>query len=250
MLEPDYRRRSAPDIAYYDRLAPVYFERHQQPIQKMASSIEGAWFRWLCASHPRRVLLVGIGGGREIEFLRNLNAEIVAIDYSSEMIRIGQEFWRGHNIVWHHRDVHDGLRDLGEFDLVICLSALNYFVDIEVALRNISDAVKSGGVCVLSSINVDHRTEKNALNGGRYNRCLYSVRDIKNIISRNNLVFQESRGIRFFVDLLPSSWSKASASGWRRWMLQMVMLVERFAAGRLPARWAKFFWILSYRPEG
>lgn len=149
------KKKSESDMDYYNTLSKQYFERHKQPIQKYSTNLESRWLRKLIMPFSR-VLLIGSGGGRELPPLLENKCSIVALDYSKGMIDLGKQKWGSVNIKWVLGDTHDLSKYRNSFDYVISLAALNYFVDINLALLNMSNVLLQGGIMIVSSINADH----------------------------------------------------------------------------------------------
>lgn len=238
------RYKDIKDKAYYAKIANEYFERHEQPIQNFSTKIESKWLEQEIGRNER-VLLVGVGGGREIEPLLNIGTKITAIDYSPEMVNIGRYYWKDQDIEWYVQDAHD-LKDYeGIFDSVVCLAAINYFINPELAIKSMVASLRPGGKIIVSSINKDHITERDYTPRKGYNRVLFNAKGLTELLSREGVSIKSVRGIRIFVDTLPILWNKPKANHLQKFIMRLALLLERFILKLTPPVQAKFIWIIG-----
>ncbi len=234
------------DREYYDRLAQEYFDRHEQPIQRYSTRIEEQWLTELVPTGAR-VLLVGVGGGRELTVLLGRECTITALDYSAEMIEAGRRRWGDAPIEWVLGDAHDLGPFRERFDVVISLAAINYFVDVSLALREMTAALVPGGKLIVSSINALHPSERNAKSGGKVTRILYAPQELADLAAAEGAALVELRGIRYLADNLPPAWNRPKANALQRAMVRIALWLEPlWSRMRTPER-AKFFWLIAER---
>lgn len=235
------------DREYYARIASDYFRRQSQPIQRFSTQIESIWLRREIRPNSR-VLLVGVGGGREIEPLLERGCQITAIDYSPEMLDAGRVQWERQAIDWAVADAHDLRNYRDRFDAVICLAALNYFVDPPKAMQAMADTLVKGGVLIVSSINAAHATERGYVPKPGYHRTLFDPASLRRLAEDAGLEPCSVRGIRVFADCLPASWNKQGATRLQSLLLRTELAIEPILQPIFgPAR-SKFLWLIASRP--
>ena len=200
---------------FNDGFAQAYYDIwDRQPIQRITKTLENKWIRELVKSGDK-ILLVGSGGGREIECLLDIGADITAMDISPGMLEIGRARYPDAKINWVHADVQNPPAWLNEFDHVLGLGlVLCYLPNPDLALAKLRDVVKTGGTLTLGLVNSQHYTEKNPkkyLNSGRV-RFAYSTQEIKGMLQRAGYIQTALHGSRFFIDGVPNSWNSPDAS--------------------------------------
>ncbi len=99
----------------------------------------------------KRILDVGCGDGRHMEYFRKLGFEVWGVDFSKEAIKLCRKRFRGDKKV--HLKIADLtvkniLKDLGAFDIVIDWSVLDHIRSQykKTYLENVKGAIKSHGV--------------------------------------------------------------------------------------------------------
>jgi ubiquinone/menaquinone biosynthesis C-methylase UbiE len=241
------KEKSASDKDYFNKLSKEYFTRHEQPIQRYTTELESMWLKRLVLPYSK-VLLVGSGGGRELRALLANDCKVVALDYSDDMLNIGKRMWGTDNIQWVLGDVHDLSRYKNKFNYVISLAALNYFVDINLALFNMRNALLPGGMLIVSSINALHVSERRLKGNSKFNRKTYTPVELINLVAKAQLVIKEVRGFRYLVDSLPSKWNQQEANIMQKILLNLALQLENlFRLFSKPEK-AKFFWLIAERP--
>lgn len=236
--------RAKADIAYYDRIAQEYFARHEQPIQRFTTRLEARWLK----SDVRpgsRVLLVGAGGGRELPPLLLRGCSVVALDYSKRMLEVGQQRWSGAPVEWVLGDVHELPWAESSFDCVLSLAAVNYFVDLGLALDNMNRVLVSGGRLILSSMNALHASEQGTAGAGRYTRRPYAPAELGGAVAAHGFRVVKMRGFRFWVDRLPREWNTASGRRIGRATLAAGLVLESLLGGLRSPEAGKFFWVVA-----
>lgn len=228
------------DIAYSNRIAPVYFERWSWPIQRYTTKVEGRWLREVLGGTERpRVLLAGSGGGREIDALLSLGASIVAVDYSEAMLDVGRVRWGTEVVDWRLADVHDLDGLPSDFDAVVSLAALNYFVDLATALSTMRRHVRPGGTLIVSSINAEHPTERVRPAPGKINRRPYTRGDLTAAVQGAGWDVVDVRGYRILVDRM------SAKTRWGRAQLRLALLGEPVLRRLTGPRRSKWIWVIA-----
>jgi SAM-dependent methyltransferase len=239
----------AADLAYYSRIAGEYFARQSQPIQVFTTRVEARWIR-RSVVRGSRVLVVGAGGAREIGVLLDLGCEVTAVDYSAEMLEAGRSHWGDGRVRWVLADAHDLKQFRDQFDAVLCLAAINYFVDAGRAVAEMAGALRTGGLLIVSSINRDHRSERgkaSARAAGSVTRHLYAANDLRDMAFAAGLTSVRLRGVRAVCDLLPAGWNRKGAPVIGRLALATTLIVEPLLQRLAGARRTKFIWMAARR---
>ena len=114
---------------------------------------------------PRRVLVAGCGTGSEAFMLQRAlkNAEVVAVDFSANSIRIARQTQpgsaTGRRVRFIKADLtQPGFRRAvgGEFDLIVCHGVLSYIPKPVVVLKNLAQCLRSDGVLYLGVNGASH----------------------------------------------------------------------------------------------
>jgi 2-polyprenyl-3-methyl-5-hydroxy-6-metoxy-1,4-benzoquinol methylase len=239
--------KDAKDRAYYARIAKDYFRRQDQPIQRLSTRIESSWLREQIRPGSR-VLLVGVGGGREIGPLLDLECQITAIDYSPEMVEVGRVHWEGRPIEWAVADAHQLTEYADRFDVVLCLAALNYFVEPGKAMEAMASSLVSGGRLIVSSINGSHRTEHGYTAPAGHHRTLFNPKSLTRLAEDAGLRPEPIRGIRILTDSLPVAWNRPGAKRLQSTALRAILLIEPLLRRIVSPEHAKFLWLIATRP--
>lgn len=189
------------------------------------------WLRRLIAPSSK-VLLASSGGGRELEAILPSGAKVTAVDYAEGPLRIGRERW-GDLVDWVRADAHD-LRCLPDsFDVAVCLSAFNYFVDPPRALAEIASRLRPGGLMIVSVLNAEHPTERDRPSP-RVTRCPSTAAQAVAMAEGADLRDVRLRGHRVLADRL----LKRRALPW---VLPFEPMLGRVAGPRR----CKWIWLLA-----
>lgn len=242
---------AAATVRYNDKLAESYFEIWDtRPIQRYTQTVEQRWMTELVARGDR-VLLAGSGGGREIAALLGLAGEVVALDISPEMLRIGRARFGEAAVTWRLGDLHDPPPDLGLFDHIFALGGVYaYLPEPARASRAMAGCLRPGGCLSVCVMNADHPTESAApvvMKDGRVRQGLNRAR-LEAMMTRAGLTVTRVEGLRYLVDLLPPSWNRLVGSAEDLDSLERALALEAELQGRLPVERGKFLWMTGRRP--
>jgi 2-polyprenyl-3-methyl-5-hydroxy-6-metoxy-1,4-benzoquinol methylase len=149
-----------------------------------------------------RVLDVGCGDGRHIEYFRKLGFSVWGVDFSKEAIDLCRKRFRGDSNV--HLKIADltrknVLKSLGKFDVVIDWSVLDHIrmKYRKVYLNNLIKAIREGGYAILTEFDTDlpgiYSNRKYKISRGHYSR-VYSITELKKIL-RPLKLFDKKAGI-------------------------------------------------------
>ena len=103
--------------------------------------------------HPKRILEVGCGTGRNLQSLRRRfpSAEITGVDLSSDMLQVAQQKVRGVTVLQQSYDKPVS----GDFDLVLCSYALTMFnPGWDTAIQAAAQDLREGGL--MSVVDFSH----------------------------------------------------------------------------------------------
>lgn len=245
----DHGAQVRAEEAFNDTFAERYFDIWDSwPIQRVTRDLEGQWLRDLVAP-GETVLLVGSGGGRELEALLDCQVTVTAMDLSEAMLEAGRRRFQGQPVVWVRGDAHEPPKTLRSFDHAIGVGCVFcYLPDPERALANLRDTLRVGGQLTLGVINKDHFTEQDAdrvLASGRVRR-LFSVADMRRLLAQAGYIVQEVRGHRFYIDALPAEWNSGFGTGAvADGLIGELAALERKLSAHLDAERAKHLWVTA-----
>ena len=106
----------------------------------------------------KRMLEVGCGSGYGAYYLSHLASEVAAIDLDAPVIAQAQQLFRRPNLRYLHQDgVQLGFPD-GAFDCVGTFQVIEHIPEprLPELVRELSRVLVPGGVCVISTLNVEH----------------------------------------------------------------------------------------------
>ena len=157
---------------------------------------------------PRRVLEAGCGTGELAErVLRELGAEVVAVDISSRMVALTAA--RG--IDARVADVQALPFEDAEFDVAVANWVLHHAADVDVALGELARVLRPGGRLVAATVGVGHMREAWELVGGESTRDLsfwsengaqrlrQAFREVERREALGTLVFPDPQTLREYV---------------------------------------------------
>jgi len=220
------------ELDYYEKVSKQYHALHTQPIQKYHTKIEFRLIRPHLAP-GQRVLVVGCGGGRELEYFIEVEAIVVGVDFSRGMLNQAREKIRSlkpnieNDTVLHLSLVQADAINLpfedSAFDMVLCLSTLNYIPNYEHAIKEMHRVLKPQGKLIITVINrlelaqllrqacryIKPWTGSPSLvkRSTRVFRKTFTLNEMRNILRRNNIQILRTHGLRLFIDLIPHRWN-------------------------------------------
>lgn len=245
------RKSAAGEAEYNDQLASRYFDIWETyPIQRFTHQVESQWIQEL-VQPGQRVLLAGSGGGRAIKALLRSAGEIVALDISKEMLRIGRERFPEDKISWRLGDVHEPPDDLTGFDHIFALGGvLAYLEDPKKAVMSLANRLNTNGRLTACVMNSEHPTEtpgKKELENGRV-RIPYNLQEVCDVMQDAGLTPDTVRGFRFLVDLLPTDWNKGAVEDQEiRKIMDKAIELESKLLHLMPSEKGKFIWVEGLR---
>ena len=240
MSNYDIEQTEEAERMFNDKLAAKYFAIWDEyPIQRFTNEREGEALRK--AIRPgSQVLVIGSGGGRELPFLLALGCEVIALDLSPEMLRIGQERFPDGKIEWRLGNANKLDFDENSLDGVVALGGVtNYLLSLEGFARECGRILRSDGVIVIDSFNSEFVGESPATTTGGRLRTPYPVDQIERALLQGGFTEVETVGLRYVVDLLPPA-ANAEPNHPARAGLLKILEGEAALQGVMPARLAKF----------
>lgn len=228
---------------FNDKLSETYFSIWDEyPIQKFTTEIESTFLKKYLRTGSN-VLVLGCGGGREIQTLLEIGCSITAVDISPEMIKKGKLRYPNESIDWRVHDLHDLPNDLGSYEAVILLGAVfNYLKNPVHCLKSARTHMTENGILILDSINSEHASEKSPVNhfpDGRVRKS-YTVKELVSIIEISGFQATDKQGLRFFPDFLPSTWNRPDAPDSDKEIMQDLLSIEEKLIDKLPENMGKF----------
>jgi len=149
----------------------------------------------------KKVLDVGCGDGRHIEYFRKLGFEVWGVDFSKEAIWLCQKRFSGDGKVHlsvadlTHRNI---LKNLGTFDIIIDWSVLDHIRKeyLKTYLKNILGAIKNGGHGIFSEFDKAlpglFAGKSYKIQGGHYSRA-YSKVELKSLLKPLIIIDQKTK---------------------------------------------------------
>lgn len=235
-----------------DLLAEKYFEIWDNyPIQQYTNNLEGNWLKEL-VKPGETVLLLGSGGGREIEHLLFKQAKITAFDLSQKMLDKGMSRFPNSGITWVKGDAQNPPPDLGLFDHVLALGLVFcYLQEPKKAATEIMKHILPGGTITLGVANSEHFTEsvsRKKLADGRV-RNGFTCGELISLLTDAGYKNPKVKGHRFFVDGLYKELANIEISeSQKRDLLNQFLSIEKAMADVLQARAAKQLWVTATKP--
>ncbi|KAJ8598347.1 hypothetical protein CTAYLR_002995 [Chrysophaeum taylorii] len=122
-------------------------------MQKMVPGIEALYMlirSILSTLREARVLVVGCGGGRELQALDGLGHEVVGVDPSERMLDMARPYAKGARLV---RGTVDDIT--GDFDAALSILVMHFLDDKLAYLRAIRQRLRTGALLLLADVNGD-----------------------------------------------------------------------------------------------
>ncbi len=145
----DLRKEVLSRQLFFDQVAEAWEEEHREsaPDSKMARLLER-----LELKPGQMVLDAGCGTGRLVPFISGKigpEGKLIAVDVSSNMLKIARQKFNFHNVVFIQADVCE--LDAAElFDRVICLCLFPHLPDKERGLRAFKNYLKPDGQLIIA----------------------------------------------------------------------------------------------------
>lgn len=243
----DRELNEAAERQFNDTLAERYFQVWDTfPIQRYTDRVEQ---QLLTAVVQRgvRVLVLGVGGGRELPALLAAGCDVVAVDISPNMLRIGRERYGDDRIEWRAANVNNLPADLTEFDCMVGLGGImNYQLDLATTLRDLRGRLNPGGALVFDSFNREFpgETAEYELNG-RVRRS-YGMVELIDLCSDAGFPDVAASGHRYLVDQLDPVVNR-NPDDPRHGTLLRLLELEESLDGLIPAERAKLLVITAHR---
>ena len=110
-----------------------------------------------------RIIDLGAGGGWCSDLLQRLQRRSVAVDISTDMLRVARSRPTRRPITAVTGDLEHLPFVDGAFDKAVCLSAIHHIPDIAAAVREVSRVLSPTGVAVFSEPGVGHASQPGSL---------------------------------------------------------------------------------------
>lgn len=227
----ELERNEYAERSYNDALAQTYFDVWDTyPIQ-IYTRVREAQLLAELAQRGDHVLVVGVGGGRELPTLFDLECSIVAIDVSPAMLQKGRERFPDARVTWQVANANSLADHSDRYDLIVALGGVvNYLLDIEAFLRSVYSLLNPGGRFLFDSFNSEFIGESPLVDShqGRVRRP-YSVTELRSALLNAGFDQVSVEGIRFVVDLLPAKINKDINHPGRRTLERLLELEEELS---------------------
>jgi len=133
-----------------DFLAKIPYQGNSHPLAKewkvRASSAESMCQYLLDKSKALNLLDLGCGNGWLANFVSKTGAEITAMDLNLEELKMGARvFSANEKVQFIYGDVFEDILPEQYFDIVMCASSIQYFVDLKVLIERLFRFLKPGG---------------------------------------------------------------------------------------------------------
>ena len=106
-------------------------------------------FHEMTMDHPQKILVVGVGTGADLELINPNGLEIVAIDYSPDMLNKARKKFKNSSIQFLEMDAQAMTFKNDQFDRVIGSLILSVVPNADVCFREMARVVKPGGEILL-----------------------------------------------------------------------------------------------------
>jgi 2-polyprenyl-3-methyl-5-hydroxy-6-metoxy-1,4-benzoquinol methylase len=134
------------DTASFGRPEHREYLLHDLPRGRQLVRLLRQW----CPLRGRRVLDVGCSHGGAVMALAEQGAEVVGVEIDPRRSEVGRQrvLELGFQVEWHSGDICDAtlVRQLGQFDLIICQDVLEHVMDPGLAIRHLVLLLRSGGI--------------------------------------------------------------------------------------------------------
>ena len=222
---------------FNDALAGKYFDIWDTyPIQRYTDMVEQQLLSTV-VQPKSRVLVLGVGGGRELPALLEKACEIVAVDLSPEMLRIGRERYGTATIEWREANVSALPDDLRGFACAIALGGvMNYQLDLTETLRHLWHRLDPSGFLVFDSFNREFPGEREEHQAKGRIRRSYSLSDLTERCRDAGFEDIEIKGHRFLADQLDAGCNRDVDHPGRETLRQLLELESQLHFAMPPER--------------
>ena len=145
--------RSEP-VSGFDSIAHRYDEWYESPVHQSIDAIEKAAIKETMPTAPRRGLLldVGCGTGHWLLFFKMAGYRVVGLDLSPRMLGVAKsKFPSGIQLV--RADAHRLPFEDHSFDIVCCITTLEFVTDHMRTLREMCRCLKTRGRLIVAALN-------------------------------------------------------------------------------------------------
>jgi len=167
-----------------------------------------------------KILDIGSGGGLLCEPLNRLGADVTGIDASSNNIKVAKLHAKEMNL--NIKYIHSSPENIdleNKFDVVLCMEIVEHVANINLFIEKCSGLIKKNGIMFVATINKNLKSYIFAILGAEYiMRWLpigthewekfLSPQDLKNIAIKNNLIIDETIGMKY--NFFSNNWSEST----------------------------------------
>jgi len=140
--------------ALFDDLADSYDQWYETPVGRAVDFVERKAIEEFFVPQGKSVLEIGCGTGLYTVWLASQDYEVTAVDVSTEMMEQAKEkvIAIGKNANWIMGDIADQLENLGSFDGILSMTAMEFIPQPEQILHELYQKLKPGGCLVIGVI--------------------------------------------------------------------------------------------------
>ena len=167
-----------------------------------------------------KILDIGSGGGLLCEPLNRLGAEVTGIDASSNNIEVSKLHAKEMNLnIEYIHSSPENINLKNKFDVILIMEVIEHVADINLFIEKCSELIKKDGIMFVATINKNLKSYVFAILGVEYIlrwlpigthdwEKFLSPEDLKNIAIKNNLVTDETIGIKY--NIFSKKWLKST----------------------------------------
>ena len=166
-----------------------------------------------------KILDIGSGGGLLCEPLNRLGAKVTGVDASNNNIQVAKLHAKEMNLNIEY--IHSSPEKIylkNEFDVVVNMEVVEHVADINLFIEACSKLIKKNGIMFVATINKNLKSYAFAILGAEYilrwlpigthdwNKFV-SPEDLEEIVCKNNLVADETIGMKY--NILSNKWCQS-----------------------------------------
>ena len=167
-----------------------------------------------------KILDIGSGGGLLCEPLNRLGAEVTGIDASSNNIKVSKLHAKEMNLnIEYIHSSPENINLKNKFDVILIMEVIEHVADINLFIEKCSELIKKDGIMFVATINKNLKSYVFAILGAEYILRWLPIgthdwekflppEDLKNIAIKNNLVTDETVGIKY--NIFSKKWLKST----------------------------------------